>query len=314
MTYRKDHFERVEHLIKDGIVFNNDAGNGVYRGKPYSFILQNSDNNIYAPNREEILEYFSGNDVSWWGGKKPTSHPLSSQIACLNHLFPIRQDADAILGIIKQIDPEIAEALPILSDKFLPAYVQFESVSDADHLNELLSTRGSNCTSVDALIYGRRSNGSKVIFSVEWKYTEVYENEDKAKGERGVTRKHRYTALINQSKQLSVSDHSIFYFEPFYQLMRQTLWAEQMIAFKESETVQADDFIHVHVIPKENRDLLNKIYPCSGKEMEPTWRSCLVNQDKYRIVTPEKLLEPLDRKLYQDVIDYLDLRYWRELT
>jgi hypothetical protein len=48
--------------------------------------------------------------------------------------------------------------------------------------------------------------------------------------------------------------------------MRQTLWAEQMIAHKDSETIKADHYIHVHVIPQENNELLDKIYPRSKKK------------------------------------------------
>lgn len=54
--------------------------------------------------------------------------------------------------------------------------------------------------------------------------------------------------------------------------MRQTLWVEQMIKNKNKETLKADNFIHLHVIPKKNTTLLNKIYKCSGldigKDME----------------------------------------------
>ena len=192
----------------------------------------------------------------------------------------------------------------------MPAYIQFEAVSDVDHLNEKYSTRGSNCTSIDALIYGLHKDGRKILFPIEWKYVEVYGNENKANGDKGTVRKARYTNLIHKSTQLIGDFNDIYYYEPFYQLMRQTLWAEQMIEHKNAETIKADDYIHIHVIPTENNELLNKKYPCSGKKMETTWRDCLIDQSKYIIISPKDLLTPAINEKYPDFVKYLEKRYW----
>jgi hypothetical protein len=184
---------------------------------------------------------------------------------------------------------------------------KLESVSDADHLNELSSTRGSNCTSIDALIWGVHRDGRKILFPIEWKYVENYGNDDKAKGDKGVTRLSRYTDLINNSSQLKSISHKVYYFEPFYQLMRQTLWAEQMVAHNDTETIKADDYIHIHVIPTENVDLLKKVYPCSGLDMESTWRNHLKDQSKYKIFNPKAFLSPILSHPYHDLVQYLIL-------
>lgn len=92
--------------------------------------------------------------------------------------------------------------------------------------------------------------------------------------------------------------------------MRQTLWAEQMITHRKTETIKADDFIHIHVIPGENGNLLHKTYPHSGKGMEITWRDCLNDQSKYVIVPPEELLSPVDWDRYNILFEYLNTRYW----
>lgn len=84
----------------------------------------------------------------------------------------------------------------------MAAYIQFEAVSDTDYLNEGNLKRGSNCTSIDALIYGMHRDGRKIIFPIEWKYVESYGNENKAEGDRGKTLKARYTDLIYRSTQL----------------------------------------------------------------------------------------------------------------
>ena len=122
----------------------------------------------------------------------------------------------------------------------------------------------------------------------------------------------RYTDLINNSAQLkSLPEYkgSIYYYEPFYQLMRQTLWAEQMLANKDSESIKADHYLHIHVIPKADTDLLNKQYRVSGKNMEDTWREMITDQSKYVIVDPADLMKPIE-KSYPELFQYLSTRYW----
>ena len=150
----------------------------------------------------------------------------------------------------------------------------------------------------------------KILFLIEWKYAEVYSKVYKESGAKGGIRENRYTSLINSSSQLK-NCHNLYYFEPFYQLMRQTLWAEQMIKNKGTETIKANDYLHIHVIPKDNRELLNKKYPRSGKEMKETWNSCLNDQNKYVIISPECLLTPIiGISRYSLLLEYLEKRYW----
>ena len=314
--YKNDQYERVNKLMQNSDVFYGDTGNGYFRNKQYPFILSTRTNNIYAPIIKEAIDYFRDNNISWWGGHRPPNHALSSQIACINHLFPIRQDKAAVLDIVKRIRPEITDVLVITTDDANKGYIQFEAVSKIDHLNEMEDskpTRGSLCTSIDALILGKQSNGRIILIAIEWKYTESYGNENKADGSKGETRKNRYTDLINESTQLSAKTHDLYYFEPFYQLMRQTLWAEQMIKNRDGEDIRADDFLHIHVIPAENYSLLKKVYPCSNKEMEASWRDCLSDNSKYVIVSPSDFLLPIDRVKYKELIGYLGKRYWDEI-
>lgn len=308
----------IKLISTHSILFNGDKAGRIFRKIPREFVLQDGINNLFEPIRNDVLKYFKGNKVAWWGGKKPTGHVLSSQIACLNHLFHVRNDKQSVLIILKNISNNFIDALPILSDKSHPAFVQFESVSDHDYLNEGTPTRGNNCTSIDALIYALHKDGSKWIIPIEWKYTEVYSNQNKAlEGinidpiqNKGKTRKARYSDLINASSQLKSDDHTCYYFEPFYQLMRQTIWAEQMIQNRENEIVKADNYLHVHVIPSENKPLLEKKYKCSNHNMESTWRMHLKDQSKYLIITPEILMSGLDMNKFQKMIEYLAARYW----
>jgi len=66
-----------------------------------------------------------------------------------------------------------------------------------------------------------------------------------------------------------------------------------------------------NIIPQENNDLLNKKYPCSdGKDMETTWRECLQDQSKYKIISPKDLLANIDQNKYAGLKEYLGERYW----
>jgi len=308
-AFRNIEKEKIEALIKSGWL-NCDAGNGTFGGHIYPFVLVNGDNNIYEPILNDVKFYFTENNIAWWKGKEPTGHALSSQIACINHLFPLRNDKEAVLALLSLLPMKFVDVLKINSDKFAPAFISFEQISDNDLLNEGIPSRGTNCTSIDACIYAVHENGLKYIVPIEWKYTETYQNEDKGAGSSGETRHKRYDGLIEESLQLK-NGEKCYYFEPFYQLMRQTLWAEQMVKNKNSETIKADDYIHLHIIPYKNIDMLEKRYSCSNLNMCCTWRECLMNQDKYKIISPETLFKNINNK-YNDLIEYLSKRYWED--
>ena len=318
--YKKSQYIRQEDLINNSDIFNGDKGNGYFMGKPRHFVLKDGMNNLYEPIRNNVLRYFKDNDISWWGGDKPSGHTLSSQIACLNHLFAIMGDKEAVLAMLNGVRDEFKEVLSVQCDA-APQYIGFEVVSEEDPLNEKTSTRGSNCTSVDAFIYAKHKDDSIWLIPIEWKYTELYANLDKSNEDRqgeekgsngkGQERVRRYSALTDASLQLKSLDSyygSIYYQEPFYQLMRQTLWAENVVKLKE-EKLKADNYMHIHVIPSANKDLLDKKYSVSGMGMEDTWRSMLSDQSKYIIVDPQELLEPIKDK-YPELVSYLRKRYW----
>ena len=303
-------------------VFEGDPGNGVFMGKERAYVLQKGLHNLYAPIRTETSRYFKDNNISWWGGYRPTNHTLSSQIACLNHLFAIRKDKEAVLALLNGVRDEFEDVLEIPCD-VEPAYIAFEVVSDNDHLNEKVSTRGTQCTSVDAFIYAvHRGDHKKWLIPIEWKYVEQYGKGDKSNEDRpgepkgsngkGNTRLVRYSGLIDSSAQLkSLSDYrgSVYYQEPFYQLMRQTLLAENIVKNSSIERLKAEDYLHIHVIPQGNAELLNRPFAVSGKTMEETWRSMLNDQTKYVIVDPSDLMKPI-APMYPDLITYLQERYF----
>ena len=355
-TYREQEKQKAVNLINNSQIFNGDTGKKPYFLKgawhPKADLLMDWKNNLYAHLKEEVLLYFALNKIAFHhssgeleeGFCVPSGHALSSQISCINHLYPLRYDKKAVLEIARTICPDFTDVLEITTDSFLPGYIAFEVVSDIDHLNEKANSRGTMCTSIDALIYAQHENGKKYLLPIEWKYTECYfedadkegyveyegkyfkdysiEDRYKEKEGKGKERLRRYceSGLIDKSAQLkslplNEYKNSVYFFEPFYQLMRQTLWAEQMIAYKDTETIKADDFIHIHVVPEENTELLSQKYPCSQQDMKTTWENCLSDQEKYQIITPKELLKLLTKNViyrnkYADLASYLSTRYW----
>ena len=321
-NFKEEERKRQEALIEKSDLFDGISGGGKCAGKTYPCVLQEGKHNLYAPITKDVIEYFRDNDIKWWGGKEPSGHVLSSQIACLNHLFLLRNDADAVLAMLNNICDEFTEVLPVSSD-VKPSYIAFEVKSDKDYLNEENFSRGIGGTSIDALIYARHQSGELWLIPIEWKYTEDEggdksnedrEGEVKGSNGRGKTRMARYNKLIDSSKQLKSLDNyagSIYYYGPFYQLMRQTLWVENVIAHKDSESLVADNYLHINIVPTENDALSVKKYKISGQTFEKSWRAMLKDQHKYLKVDPKHLLTPVASK-YPQLVKYLSKRYWND--
>jgi len=126
-----------------------DPGGGIYRSKPREFVLQNPCLNLWAGIREDALKYFEKHLIPWWmGGKEnlPSGHLLSSQIACINHLYFLRQRPDAATAVLQGISDKF-ESAELVDD----GLVAFEVVGDKNYLGERSHTRGANATSIDAV-------------------------------------------------------------------------------------------------------------------------------------------------------------------
>ncbi len=279
-------------------VFDGAAGGGRFARAERPFVLIDPEKNLWGPVRREALAYFSENSIAWWGGKRVTGHTLSSQVACVNHLLAWRRDEEAAAAVLKAVSPDFVRPLRIESDQGEPGFVQFESVSDCQYLREDGLTRGAQCTSVDAMMYAERADGSRCLVPIEWKYTEQYGNDNKATDAasqpspingKGAVRQQRYNQLIRESGQLQSVDLNVYYFEPFYQLMRQTLLVEQIVRHRDQETLRADRFLHLHVIPRGNAAGLSRTR--STAVAGSTWKqrgagSSLISRDTGSSVPP----------------------------
>jgi len=301
MSYREQERRRVIN-IRESLF--KDPGNGVFFGKKRDFVLSEPALNLWEGIREDAQQYFKRNKIPWWEGNKndPTGHLLSSQVACLNHLYYLRQRKDLATAILAGIDSEITNAL-IVDD----GYVEFEFIGTNKYLSEKSWTKGANCTSIDAAMIGKNKKGKKKLFLIEWKYTEYYTSESKYNNKRAKV----YDDLIkNSCSPFNDTQVEKFYYEPFYQLMRQTL-----LGWKLAENMDhgCSDYQHIHVIPKENKELLNNITSpyLEGDNISEAWKSILKNPEKYITISPQEFLSPCSKIIdSKSLLLYLKMRYW----
>lgn len=280
------------------------AGNKTGVATDFDFILcpRDSTINLYSKIRQASQKYFSCHDISWWrqeeDGYCPTGHLLSSQIHCLNHLLALRKDDIAIKAIIENATGlKIKEVYPAPFDKD-GGFISFEFVcKNKSLLNEKYETRGANCTSIDALVYIQTTDGRKLLIPIEWKYTETYQGKEAEESSL-----ERYPKLIDEKSNLKAWA-DLYKADPYYELMRQTLLMEQIIAKHEVSNIEATDYMHIMVIPKEHSELRTAI--------EGNYIPTLKDPSKFKIIDPQELLSPLKgNDDYKELLNYLETRYW----
>ncbi len=219
------------------------------------------------------------------GHARPTGHLNSSQVACLNHLEPARVDAAAATQVVRNISPNFTATW--VDD----GYVDYEWIGAASYLGEPgARTRGANITSLDALMCGEH-NGQRTLLAFEWKYLESYGVGSVATSRRGTDRVLTYRALLEHADcPISVRDVTWLFYEPYYQLMRQTLLAWQMARHRE---FGAGNWLHIHVVPELNVALRqSQAAPdLIGATMADKWRSVLKQPERYLVMTATELLD-----------------------
>lgn len=274
--------------------------------KGYILCQQDSIKNLYSGIREDAIKYFERYNISWWQCENkpdvPSGHLVSSQIHCLNHLFALRKDKYAVKQIVENATNMHFDEIitSIIDTKENDSYISFEFAYNNDKLlgeSDKGWGRGTLCTSIDALIRARKDNKIWLI-SIEWKYTETYQGDDKTNKKR----LERYASLIESSEQLKTPKdgiaHSIYFIEPHYELMRQTLLCEQLV-----RNGIADNFIHLIIIPAKHDELRTAV--------ENEFIPMLNDTTKFKIVDTIDFLSPIKQnEKYEQLIKYLETRYW----
>lgn len=313
------------------LLFSNSAQpNGNYRGRLRDFCLADgcSEENIFEDVRDSALGYFRSRKINWHDGlekgSKPSNHLCCSQSCCINFMFPMTYNSGLLSRIMSQIYPNFGYPLSFNKDERLSnnAYpsVAFEWIGEFDYLHEnerkhmKERTRGANFTSADFAFRFKRGDGKIQIVMGEWKYTEEYSNSYK-----GIdARKRNYREAFfkedgvfdNPSEQL----YDSMFYEPFYQLMRLQLLAQEMEAKHEMD---ADIVSVLHISPNANNGFRNKVTsPWLRKEYAAKdvlgIHESLLKQDRFKSMSVEHLLSIINMAAGSDQlkwINYLNTRY-----
>ena len=211
------------------------------------------------------LSFFRARRIKWWRnarsgdgrGGGPTRNLASSQVACVNFLLPLARRPAALLTLMQRIDPEVIDLISLPDPGGAePSPVEFEWVGwDAPIEGGRLS-RGAMQTSADAVVVGRTAGGLRA-FVFEWKYCEEYlRPEDKGEGSSGDTRRRRYTARYAAVDSAFRGDVPLdeYLFEPFYQLLRLRLLADEIRRSGFAPGMPVRDARVVVVCPAANED------------------------------------------------------------
>ena len=293
----------------------------------YPYVLRHEDSlyNLFPGIREDVIDYFERHDIAWWCQDSdryfPTGNLVSSQNHCLNHLFAIRADKQAVLSIIQGVCPGIKDVLPppvdcyesrIVKGKSVPcdSYITFEFALGNNYLlRERSDKRGKKCTSVDAFVYAIDQKERPILIPIEWKYTESYDriSADKRAMQSSI---NRYVGFANMDSSNLKEWISSYEWDPLYEFARQELFMERIIQMhpkcgREHEPLAAEDYIHIIVRPDENELIRKDI---------SDFRETIVDKEKLIEVDPKVLLAPLNGNVaYDELLKYLKKRYWENV-
>jgi hypothetical protein len=228
---------------------------------------------------------------------------LSSQVSCINHLFILRKDQKLVTTVLQNIGQKIGKTIieaRIIDD----GYIEFEKMEGnyINPLNEGLNRKeGSKSTSIDAMMIGKKSDGKNILVLIEWKYTEIYENQY-CKFVPDYKPHQGYIEMLqNEDCPIKMQDDVMnLFYNPYYQLMRQTLLGWKMIKLNEYD---CDEYVNLHIIPLENCKLRKNIVTPID------WKNTLKDSRKYIVLSPEELLYPLRKE--QSLKEYFKYLYNR---
>jgi len=290
-----------------------DPGGGVFDNQPCEFVLQDQNLNIWEGIREDAIAYFQDNSICFWESiNRPTGHLLSSQIACVNHLFFLRQRLEVATAILQGVDRNVKTALRIEKNETDYGFVVFEENGQKNYLNEKSRIRGAHSTSIDAVMLGEMKNGTRKLFFINWNYTESFNLHSIVSDDKGAFCSQNYIPFLEEpTSPIKSCNHEGLFIEPYFQLMRQTLLAHEMTKANE---YGATDYTYLFIAPIGNRELLDVNVAASylsGSRLSETWSNLLKCPGKYIVQNPREFLEPAT--YCSDTVtisSYLQQRYW----
>ena len=298
MGYYLDRERLTQAMLKnqEGFFSASACADGEYyhRGRPFCLPQEHAEENLFVGIREAALPYFADHRIKWHqgseGGSKPNNHLCSSQVCCVNFLFPFANKPEALMALLRPYFPTLRCMLPM---EDTGEYVAFEWIGERDYLGEKKRakerTRGANCTSVDAAVFMEHEDGRRHIVLIEWKFTESYGAQSIKIAVSGTDRSETYRPFLERADcplditRLASTDD--LYYEPFYQLLRQQLLVHEMELAREKG---ADRVSLLHISPAANIDL-RKVTSGGLRHLGETcftvWTNLLMQHEKFRSVT-----------------------------
>ena len=248
MNFRAEEYRRQATFRQRSSTISSQGRTPVdERGRQYDYMLalRYEDENLYPTLRGAggVRRFFDERAIAWWRHcdfedaaiNGPTRNMASSQISCVNFVLPLAEIEDGLLGLLAAIDDDVTGVVTIedpMAGTSSP--VEFEWIGLAHALEgEEETRRGEFSTSVDAFLVAETQKGRRA-YLLEWKYTESYGKNYKGRGSKGQTRRRRYRKAYAASSAFREGvPLDAWLHEPFYQIMRQRLLADRMVARKE---------------------------------------------------------------------------------
>jgi hypothetical protein len=293
---------------------------GFYKTKFHPFCLprEHSAENLFPGIRQNALAYFASHQIKWHDAieRNPSNHLCSSQVCCVNFLFPFADQPGALADMLRPHFPTLQTMLPIENGQ----YVAFEWIGQENYLGEVsrngLRSRGANYTSADAAVMFQHTNGQQQIVLIEWKYTESYSRSYLRISSSGKDRAVIYEHLLQRDDcpiHLAVlPELDALFYNPFDQLMRQQLLAHEMERARE---LGADVVSVLHIAPAHNTDF-HKVTSAKletlGKTAMEVWRNLVRPRSRFLSLSTEQLFSPLSAEQFPDMstwLEYIGLRY-----
>jgi hypothetical protein len=239
-------------------------------------------------------------------------------VCCVNFLFPFHDQPEALAKLLRPVFPDLKGMLPIENEP----YVAFEWIGQENYLHEKIwrngkRTRGANFTSADAAVMFERTDRTRQIVLIEWKYTEAYNSKQSLTIAKSDTdRREIYRWLYDCddcpiTKNRDVSFDALFY-EPFYQLMRQQFLAHEM---EKAHELGADWVSVLHIEPAQNTDFQRITSPqleYLGETVVGVWQQLVTAPDRFTSISTETLFGPMVAKPAAEMrawADYIGARY-----
>lgn len=330
MSFRDREKTRLEPL-KAGLFTPSACQPGLYRRARRSFCLHEDEaqENLHVLIREDAMRYFANRRIGWHDGHDgaPSNHLCCSQSCCVNFWFPFTRAPQELACVLRDIGYDVDEVLPFTADEPLEngehTHVAFEWIGTKNYLDERSGgrvasddgrTRGALFTSLDFAIRFRRSDGRIHLLAGEWKYTEEYPRGESKRRSGNTDRLDDIYRPHLEAPECQIKpglvEHDALFYDPFDQLMRQQLLCSAMERDRE---MGADVVSLLHVAPRANRDLLNRItspgLEVLGNDIHGVW-STLTMPERFKGVYLEDLLQSVRKNAPNgETGDYLWHRY-----